>query len=340
MMYLSMLISPDNPLPIPAPVPLLEVLIVLTFILHIVFVNFTISLTAGAVVLEILGIAKENPVYDAMAKISSTHASIHKSIAVVLGVAPLLMASVIYTQYFYASTILIGEAWLSILWLLIIAFLLLYLYKFTWDKWQHKKALHLSVGIAAMAILCFIPLIFIVNVVSMLHPELWSTAQGFFHSLFHYPQIWQRYLHFMLASLATGGFYFFIFYSFKKRKASLQAPQQALKIFGVKVGLWITIVQLVSGFILLFSFKRDIRMLYLGDDMLLTGLLVASIVLTLILCVLLFTAAQKDSGKAFSASLLTFVLILAIMGWMRHELREAYLAPYLEDNPRTEQRAE
>lgn len=53
------LISSDNPLPIPAPIGLLEILIVLTFILHIIFVNFTISLTAGAVGLEITGMMKK-----------------------------------------------------------------------------------------------------------------------------------------------------------------------------------------------------------------------------------------------------------------------------------------
>lgn len=336
MMLLSTLIAPDNQLPIPANIGLLEVLIVVTFMLHIVFVNFTISLTAGAVGLEAAGMIKKNPIMDKMAQIASFHASIHKSIAVVLGVGPLLMVSVIYTQYFYASTILIGKAWLSVLILLIVAFLLLYLYKFTWDKWQNKKALHLFVGFLAMAILFFVPLIFIVNVVSMLYPEQWATANGFFHSLFHYPQIWQRYLHFMLASLATGGFYFFIYFGYKKRRgATLTPAEQAAKVFGVKVGFWVTVVQLVAGFLLLFSFKKEIRMLYLGEDLLLTSLLVLSIILTIILCACLFTAGQKNSSKAFMASLITFVFIIGVMGWMRHELREAYLQPYLDDNPRT-----
>lgn len=329
-------ISPDNVLPIPAPIGLLEVLIVITFLLHIIFVNFTISLTAGAVGLETFGIIKKNRKYDNMAKIASYHASIHKSIAVVLGVGPLLMISVIYTQYFYSSTILIGKAWLSVLILLIVAFLMLYVYKFTWERWQHKKGIHLFFGIGAMAILFFVPLIFIVNVVSMLYPEQWATANGFFHSLFHYPQIWQRYLHFMLASIATGGFYFFIFYSFKKRKHVLQEDEVSLKRNGAKVGFWVTVVQLVAGFLLLFSFKPEIRMLYMGEDLLLTTLLILSIMFTLILCALLYKASEQDSGKSFLLALATFVMILGIMGWMRHELRESYLQPYLEDNPRTE----
>ncbi|CAM5476701.1 Cytochrome c class I OS=Lysinibacillus sphaericus OX=1421 GN=LS41612_16095 PE=3 SV=1 [Lysinibacillus sphaericus] len=43
-------------------------------------------MTAGAVGLEITGIMKKNSLFDKMAQICSFHASIHKSIAVVLGV--------------------------------------------------------------------------------------------------------------------------------------------------------------------------------------------------------------------------------------------------------------
>lgn len=334
------LIAPDITLPIPAPIGLLEVLLIVTFILHIVFVNFTISLSAGAVGLEIAGMVHKNAVLDKMAQICSFHASIHKSLAVVLGVGPLLIVSVLYTQYFYASTILIGKVWLSLIISLTVAFLLLYAYKFTWEKWQSKKALHLAIGVLAMGILFFVPLIFIVNVTSMLYPDQWAGANGFFDSLFYYPQIWPRYLHFMLASFATGGFYMFVYFTYKKRKVALQDGEQELKLLGAKVGFWVTAVELVTGFILLFSFDKEIRMLYLGEDLLLTTLLVLSIILTVVLCMFLYRAGYKDSTKSFIASLIVFVLILGIMAWMRQELRESYLSPYLEDNPRTEERVE
>ncbi|MFC5540602.1 cytochrome ubiquinol oxidase subunit I [Ureibacillus suwonensis] len=334
-------ISPDNALPIPAPLGLMELLIILTFIIHILFVNFTVSLVTGAVGLEIAGKIKKSAFLDKMAKSCSFHASIHKSIAVVMGVAPLLIISVIYTQYFYSSTILIGKIWISVIPLLIIAFLLLYLYKFTWDKWQNKKALHILVGFAAMLILLYIPLIFIVNITSMLYPDKWGEVQGFFPSLLYYPQIWQRYLHFILASLATGGFYVFLFYAYKSRKkGGLEDYEQSLKLFGAKVGLWITVVQLIAGFILLFAFKPEVRMLFMGEDLLLTTLLMLSIVLTIILCVFLFLAGYKDSFKSFVLSAAVFVLIVGIMGWIRHEVRETYLSPYFDEFPRTEQSME
>ncbi|CAM5476724.1 hypothetical protein LSPH24S_09549 [Lysinibacillus sphaericus] len=72
---------------------------------------------------------------------------------------------------------------MSLLILLIAAFLLLYIYKFTWVKFQTNKLLHLSIGLLAMLILFFVPLIFIVNVTSMLYPDRWGEANGFFEKL-------------------------------------------------------------------------------------------------------------------------------------------------------------
>ncbi|WP_297988892.1 cytochrome c class I [Anoxybacillus sp.] len=332
---LQLAIPPDFPLPIPGNLSLLEFLIVLTFILHIIFVNFTLSFATGAVALEGVGMLKRSKRLDDMARICSFHASVHKSIAVVLGVAPLLIISVIYTQYFYTSTLLIGKAWLSIIILLITAFLLLYLYKFSWEKWENKKGLHFIVGLVASAILLFIPLIFIVNIVSMLYPEKWASANGFFHSLVHHPQIWQRYAHFILASLAAGGLYMYFYFTWKQKKQTLSDVERALKIGGVKVTFWMTLLQLVFGSLLLISFRRDVMLLFMGDDLLLTTLLLASILLTIMLCALLYIVMKKDTPKWFYASIACFILIVGLMGWMRHEVRESYLQPYMDKHPRT-----
>lgn len=340
-------IPTDIQLPIPGNIGLFEVLLIASFLLHIIFVNVTISLSTGAVVLEMSGMVKKNSLYDKMAQICSFHASIHKSIAVVLGVGPLLIVSVIYTQFFYPSTILIGKAWLSVIILLITAFLLLYVYKFTWDKMSNRKGLHLLIGLLATLILLFVPLIFIVNIVSMLHPEKWMTANGFFHSLFHYPQIWQRYAHFILASFAAGGFYMYLFYAFKQKRRKDQVlgeeeliVETNMKRVGIKATFWITACQLIAGMLVLMSLKRDVMLLYMGEDSLLTGLLVASIAITLVLLGFLYMAGRNDSNRAFLGAIASFVLVVAVMGWMRHEVRESYVQPHLEDHPRTVERVD
>ncbi|MBA4538374.1 cytochrome ubiquinol oxidase subunit I [Bacillus aquiflavi] len=345
MWQLGSIIPKDIELVIPGNIGFFEILLVISFLLHILFVNITVGSSSLAVFQEIKGIVKKDKKYDNLAFQLATHASIMKSIAVVIGVAPLLIISVIYTQYFYPSTLLIGKAWLSLIILLIAAFLILYLYKFSWDKMGGgKKKLHVLIGATGSLLLLFVPLIFIVNVVSMLYPEMWEGSKGFFHGLVYYPQIWQRYFHFILASFAVAGFYLYFWNARAERKiadrAGMTKEEKAEvvkdgKKFGVKVMLWTTLLQLVAGTVLLMSFERDIMMLYMGDSALLTGLLIGSIFITLLLSFFLYLLLKHDKRKYFILSMTTFVLVLGLMGWMRHELRESYLEPYKADNVRT-----
>lgn len=345
MFVANSLIPKDIDLVIPGDVGFFEVLIVVSFLLHILFVNITIGSSVLAVFQEIKGIVTKRSEHDALAIQLADHTSILKSIAVVLGVAPLLIISVIYTQFFYPSTILIGKAWLSLILLLIIAFLILYAYKFLWQKMQTgtKKILHVVIGATGSLLLLFIPLIFIVNVVSMLYPEMWAGSKGFFHGLFYYPQIWQRYSHFILASFAIAGIYLYFWNNRLQKKAGKVKEENKVAAFvhrhgkklGLQVMIWTTALQLVAGTLLLMSFDREIRLLYMGDDPLLTALLAISILVTLLLIFFLVLLMKHDTKKYFILSLSTFVLILGIMGWMRHELREAHLDPYKAEQPRT-----
>src|SRR5690606_23262728 len=107
---------------------------VFSFLIHILVVNITVGSSTLAVFQEIKGVMRKDKLIDNFAYQLANHASVLKSIAVVMGVAPLLLISVIYTQYFYPSTILIGKMWLSLIIILITAFLILYAYKFLWTR--------------------------------------------------------------------------------------------------------------------------------------------------------------------------------------------------------------
>lgn len=348
MLHLFSIIPKDIELIIPGNIGFFEVLIVVSFLLHILFVNITVGSSTLAVIQEIKGIKTKDNIHNRLAYQLANHTSVLKSIAVVLGVAPLLLISVIYTQYFYPSTILIGKAWLSLLIILIAAFLILYVYKFLWEKMDKgaKKALHVAIGASGSLLLLFVPLIFIVNVVSMLYPDMWAGSKGFFHGLFYYPQIWQRYFHFILASFAVTGIYLYFWNNRLQKKLEAQSignteKQQKLAAFthgkklGLQVAIWTTLLQLIFGTLLLMSFDRSIMMLYMGDDFLLTTLLLVSILLTLVMVFFLYQLKKYDVKRYLMLSLTTFLVVLSLMGWMRHELRENYLQPYIDENPRT-----
>lgn len=311
-----------------------KVLIVVSFILHILFVNLTVAGSVYALYMEFKGIWRKDKRWDDLALEIATQVSIHKSIAVVLGVAPLLIISTIYTQFFFPSTLLIGKWWLLLIPLLIGAFLSLYVYKFTWKVWQNRKGLHTSFGLFGSGLLLFVPLIFIVNVVSMLYPEMWQGSKGFIQSLFYYPSIWQRYMHFLFASMALMGGYLY-WWGNKHLKQDSQVIYQLAKDFGKRAAFLFTTVQMLFGPFVLFSLDPDIRDLYLGASAFHTAQLSAAILLVLLLIGALFLLMQKGNKRWFRISFVLFFMAIGMMGWLRHEVRDLYLNPYFEEHPRT-----
>ncbi|TDF92772.1 cytochrome c class I [Paenibacillus piri] len=324
----------DLGLAIPGNLPMFEVIIVVGFILHILFVNLLVAGSVSAVYLEIKGIVKKDRIYDSMANRLATQVSTFKSIAVVLGIAPLLIISTIYTQFFYPSTILIGHMWLMMIPLLIIAFLSLYVYKFTWEVWRNRKGIHLIFGLLGTGILLFIPLLFITNVASMLQPELWDVSRGFWGSLFHYPTIWQRYMHFMGASFTMTG----IFMYWRGGRALRHAHDpvaEASRLFGKRLAAVFTLLQLAAGPLLLLSMDARVKNAFTGGSIFHTGLLVLAILLAIALSCMLVRLTKADSRRLFMSTVVLFLIVLSLMSWIRHEVRELYLAPYVKESPRT-----
>lgn len=316
-------------LAIPGDVGFFKVLFVVSFILHIVFVNLTVAGGILAVFNEWRGMRTGKEQYDRLARELSVQTSTHKSLAVVLGVAPLLIISVIYTRFFYVSTILVGKAWLMLIAIITIAFLLLYVYKFTWDRWMEKKGLHLFFGIGGTLLLLYVPLVFLTNISAMLQPELWVEGQSIFAASFHYPTVWQRYLHFLFATLAIMGLYLVLLGNRRSRRADHNAEDSRMLIdFGKRVAFLFTTLQVVAGPILFFSLKGQVRQGFLGGSALQTVLLSVALLLAIGLIVTLYLYKKKESVSLLRGALALLILVAGAMGWLRHEVRDAYLKPY------------
>ncbi len=198
------LIPRDIPLPFPAPFWLLEVLLIVSFGAHILFVGLMVGGAVTALVAEIKGLRNKD--WDKIAQEIGKTITVNKSLAVVLGVAPLLTINVAYTVQFYTANVLTAETWILVIPLAMIAFLLLYLHKYSWDTLRNRKGIHLSILSLATAILLFIPTIFLANINLMLYPEWWRTVDGFFDALF-LPNVMPRYLHFLTATVAMTGLF-------------------------------------------------------------------------------------------------------------------------------------
>jgi cytochrome c len=140
--------------------------------------------------------------------------TVNKSLAVVLGVGPLLAINVLYTVFFYTANILTGSAWLMIVPLVCAAFLFSYAHKYTWDRLASAKKFHISLGVVATLLFLAIPLIFLANINLMLFPERWFQVHGFLSAVV-LPNVLPRYLHFVLACVAVTALFLLAYFNRK-----------------------------------------------------------------------------------------------------------------------------
>lgn len=196
----------DIPLPFPAPPALLQIAIVVFFALHIVFVNLMLGGAILTYYFERLGLKRREAHYDTLARLIANTITVNKSVAVVLGVGPLLVMNALYSTYFYTANALTGAAWIAIIPAAMCAFLLLYWHKYSWERFQQRKRAHLLILAPAILLLLAIPLVFLTNINLMLFPEQWAKARGFF-SVVLLPNVLPRYAHFLTASFAATGLF-------------------------------------------------------------------------------------------------------------------------------------
>lgn len=205
-------IPKDIPLSLPLPEWLLVILLVISFLLHIVFIQLMLGGSIVALWAQIKGL--KNNEYDTFPHEIAKTITVNKSLAVVLGIAPLLSINTLYTIYFYSANALTGFAWIMIIPLVTVAFLLTYLHKYTWKTLERNKTIHISILAVAVLIFLFIPLIFLSNVNLMMFPEKWGTVQGFLSALM-LPNVFPRYFEFLGGCISVTGI-FIVWYNGRK----------------------------------------------------------------------------------------------------------------------------
>lgn len=245
----------DIPLPLPAGEVFLNVLLVVSFIAHILFVNLMVG--GSLFTLYYQWKSKQKDLYDDLAQFNAQTITVNKSMAVVLGVAPLLLINVLYTVWFYSSNALTGIAWIMVIPLVGIAFLLTYLHKYTWEKWRGKKTLHMSIMGVAVLIFLFIPLVFLANVNLMLFPDRWAEAKGFFSTLL-IGNVFPRYFHFLAASIAVTALFLVWMLKTKWIESYGQLVNHKSKLAQefYKIALGISLAQFFFGPLLLFTLPK------------------------------------------------------------------------------------
>ncbi len=315
----------DIPLQLPLPEGLVKHLLVLLFLVHILFVNFMLGGQTLAVLFEFAGLWRKK--YDRLAYEIATTVTVSKSLAVVLGVAPLLAINVAYTLYFYSSTALVGFAWIMIILMATMAFLLTYLHKYSWERWgERHRALHLTVGAASMALFLSIALVFITNINLMILPGFWPRVAGFLSAVL-LPSALLRYLHFIFATMAISSLFaagWFGRRSFAMERLPGFSRGEVITLF-FRIALLITLLQFLAGPALLLSLPVQ------GHSLTVWLLFLAGAAVAMLFAWLLWRELERPREALHGSYLLVLALLTVtalFMAYGRHFYRERAVTPH------------
>lgn len=320
-------IPKDLPLDLPLPEWLLVSLLIISFLLHIVFINLMVGGSIITLWAQIKGLKHKE--YDILAHEIAKTITVNKSIAVVMGVAPLLSINTLYTLYFYSANALTGFAWIMIIPLVTIAFLLTYLHKYTWHSLEKNKSLHIAIMGLAVAIFLFIPLIFLTNVNLMMFPEKWGTVKGFLSALL-LPNVFPRYFEFLGACLTITGI-FLVWYNGRKsypvEEIYTNFTRNTIKRIGYSITTLGLSLQILFGIIVLFTLpSKGISYLVIAV-MAGAGLLLAN---ALWLCYKTITQNEIIIDKHFKKIALSILCFLCFYGGSRQMYRHNALEKHQE----------
>jgi hypothetical protein len=313
------LIPAPVPVSLPAPVWLLQLLSVFTFILHLLLMNCLV----GGVVLLCLSAyrGQHDPQHrELVRRIAPVMPSV-VSFTITFGVAPLLFLQLVYGQFFYTSSVLMAWGWLSVVFFLVFGYYGIYWFSFHQEEFGSRRFWLLLV--TALMFLC-VMVLFSRNMSFMEHPQdfyarfLACGAGGFLAP--PNPATWARLMHVFVSALGVSGLGLALLSGAWRRESpdlAEWARRHGLRWFMTWIG-----VELLVGIWLLWRLPVEIRAQFLGADRLSTGIL--------LIAVLLAVLAMLAAPKSLAVGAFALVGTLSLMAVIRQLVRVAYLRPYFD----------
>ncbi len=310
-----------DPMGVPFYPWLFQVLMVLTFALHIIFVNLAI----GGSFMAVYEHYKKGENNKRLSRFLARSSTVNLSAAVVLGVAPLLFVQVVYDPFWYVSNLL--SAWWAVGFLCFItaAFLALYAFYLKRNPESGMKGFGFFGWFTfGMLLLAGFSMHFLS--VQLLEPEKWKLWYLSGHVMNTsgttiYDFRISRYLHFIIPSFAITGVFMMLYgWFFSTRKDMDKDYLHWVAVSGAKMALWATIIQIIIGFWWLFSLPKNLN--FTTNIFLWIGAILG------VVFFLVLMAAQKAPEKyAVLSALLAFLAVLG-MSVSREVLRMVYLGKF------------
>ena len=319
------LVPAPDATPLPGPAWLFQFLLVFTFVLHLVFVNLALGGTLLAALARLLAGGREE---DPRTVLASRLAAINGygvSLAITTGVAPLLFIQVLYGQYFYSATILLGWIWFGLLVVLMVGYYALYLFKFRSAPTGGAPTFWLVVSAVMFLLVAAIQVM-----VNLLHsqPGRWPGALANPWAILADPTFLPRLAHFVLAAVGFSALVV-CWWAVRQARAGGGPLEEEMARYTWKWALWTTLLALVDGFLLLLLLPDDVLGRLMKGGGAVHAPLTLGILMGLALLVLLARAEDPVTRpRMVNGALALMVGTMAVMAVTRHQVRAAYLAEF------------
>lgn len=312
-----------DPIPLPAPVWLFKLLHIVTLALHFGAVHFLVGGLFFATLWSFIGHRRKDPVMIDAANVTGYRLPVVMAYVVNLGIPPLLFAQVLYGRALYTSSVLIAVYWLSVVFLVMFAYFLLY----RMAKRAEGNRAFGWMGLVAIVAVLKVGYIYSTNMTLMLRPEEWTALyreDPLGMGLASGPTTLPRWAYMMIGSFGVCGIGFLLLGLHGR-------VQQDTRVFLSRWGgrfLWFfTAVQLLLGFIVFRAQPETVRaaMMDSGYYLAVTGLWLLTALALIGVGVL---AARKSAAPAWpwaaAAGGAGLVNILAMAGF-RDGIRDVTL---------------
>jgi hypothetical protein len=321
----AMIKTLQDPMGVPFFPGVFQALMVLIFALHIIFVNFAL----GTSFLSTYGYLRRGEYWKRLSKSMVRATTANLSMAILLGIAPLLFVQVIYDPFWYASNML-SAAWaIGFVFILMLAYSLIYVFYLKRDSGpkQDSRGYGFAVfGITAFALLVLAGAVMHALGYQLLQPEKWldwyvkgnavRTAGASLHS-FQVP----RFLHFIIPSFAMTGIFLMLYaWYFEKRDDMDREYVRWVGKLGARMAFFFTVLQAGIGIWWLLSLPPAFRFFTNPFFMVGAGLGIA-------LLIVLY-AARKAPARYAVGSMAGAVLAVVGMSSAREALRMGYLGRF------------
>ena len=183
----------------------------------------------------------------------------------------------------------------------------------------------------SVILVCIIGFVYSNNITLSQVPARWGAKYFANPSGWHLnlsePTLIPRFLHFFISAVAVGGL-LLVFVALANWKRDHEYARQLLQLGG-KAFMYATMAQFLVGVWFLVSLPREMLMLFMGNNLVATALLLVGVFSASVAIFLMSYAIRKENIRvaAYFVPGLTAVVILT-MCVMRDILRDAYLKPY------------